>query len=183
MESKTRIVVIALVILATVLAVIFLIRGIISLVSRKPSEPKTSNSTLTAAKPTPITVNPASVNKDPLIYDGLSVEISSRVSDWITKKIFAVSAGTSSFFGGSSGQLIIISEDTFPLHKTTLEKGLGLGELVNVKIKGRVRIVDRDELERITGIDLDGKDIKLDDNPISKWKEGPVVLLDSVEKL
>ena len=80
MESKTRIVVIALVILATVLAVIFLIRGIISLVSRKPSEPKTSNSTLTAAKPTPITVNPASVNKDPLIYDGLSVEISSRVS-------------------------------------------------------------------------------------------------------
>lgn len=183
MEGKTRIVVIALVIIAVFLAIVFLIRGIASIANRTSSKPKTSTTASGSAIITPIYVNPSNINKDPLVYDGLNVVVDARISDWITKKIFALSAGSNSFFGGTSGQLVVISDEAFPLHKNSSEQGLGLGETVNVRVKGRVRIVNKAEFERITGISLDGEDIKLDDNSVSRWKEGPVILLDSVEKL
>ncbi len=184
MESRTRLIVIALVSIAVVLAVIFLIRGILSLANRKAPNTQTTTSK-TVAKITPLTVDAASINKDPLVYDGLDVEVNSRVSDWITKKIFALSAGSSGgLFGRTGGQLVVVSKNVFPLHQNSAEQGLGLGELVSVHVKGRVVIMDRVELGRVIGTDLDNKDLQLDDNSIlSSWKEGPVLLLDSVEEL
>lgn len=182
MESKVKWIVIALITIAVFLALLFLVRGIASIASKNSNQAQN-----TASKPVPVkklTVGASSVIKDPLVYDGLTVEINSNVSDWITKSVFAVNAGASSMFlGGTSGQLIIVSNKPFPLHKSSDEKGLGLGQTVSVSIKGRVRIVNREEFKRITGIDLDGSDIKLDDNKISTWKEGPIIILDSVEKL
>lgn len=186
MESRTRLIVIALVSVAVVLAVIFLIRGIFSIVNRKaPATSTTVSKSTNPVSVTKLTVDASNINKDPLVYDGLTVEVNSKVSDWITKKIFTLNAGTSGgIFGGSGGQLLVISDKTFPLHKTTAEQGLGLGELVNVHLIGRVRIMDRVELGRVIGIDLDNKDLQLDDNGLlSSWKEGPVLILDSVDKL
>lgn len=180
MDSKLRYVIIALISIAVILAVIFLIKGISSIAGKNSQSQKTNTKIVPV---TSLTVDPVNINKDPLVYDGLTVDINSTVSDWVTKKIFALNAGTNTFFGGSAGQLIVISSKEFPLHRKSDEKGLGLGETVNVHVRGRVRIVSRAELSRITGIDLDGKDIQLDDNSISGWTEGPVIILDSVEKL
>lgn len=182
MESKTKWFVIALVSIAVFLALLFLVRGIASIASKNSNQvQKTSSKVVPITK---LTVTASNIIKDPLVYDGLTVEVNSNVSDWITKSVFAVNAGASSmFFGGSSGQLIVVSSKNFTLHTSSDQKGLGLGDLVNVHIKGRVRIVDRAEFKRITGIDLDGSDIKLDDNNISRWKEAPILLLDSVDKL
>lgn len=181
MENKAKWLVIALVSVAVFLALLFLVRGIASIVSKNSNQAqKTSN------KPVPIvklTVSAANIIKDPLVYDGLTVEINSNVSDWITKNVFALNAGSSSLLGGTSGQLIVASSKKFTLNTSSDQKGLGLGENANVHIRGRVIIVNREEFKRITGIDLDGSDIKLDDNKISNWKEGPIIILDSVEKL
>ena len=67
--------------------------------------------------------------------------------------------------------------------KDTTGKEVGLGETVNVKVKGRVRIVSREELSLFLGLDVDGDDIKLDDNNIANWREGSILLADTVEKL
>lgn len=184
MESKAKWLVVGLVGIAVILVILFVIRGIVSLVGSGTNESKKT----TAAKvvqPTKLTVNAANVIKNPLVYNDLTVEIDTTVSDWVTKRVFAVNAGTSTmFFGGGVGQLIIIAPNDFHLHTSSDEKGLGLGETVNVRLKGKVRLVDRAEFEKLSGISLDGTDIKLDDNgSVRSWNRGPIILLDSVEKL
>lgn len=179
MENKIKWFVIALTGIAIFLAFIFLVKGIISVVAKNNTQ-KSSVKVPTIIK---LTVSASDVIKNPIVYEGLTVQIDSNVSDWITKNVFAINAATNSFFGGTSGQLIIVSSKNFQLHTASDQEGLGLGELAKVHVEGRVVIVDRAEFQRITGIDLDGDKIKLDNNNISNWKKGPIILLNTVEKL
>ncbi|KKR77063.1 MAG: hypothetical protein UU21_C0001G0117 [Candidatus Levybacteria bacterium GW2011_GWA2_40_8] len=131
------------------------------------------------------------VVEDPLVYDGLTIEVEAPITDWITKRSFTVSTGQRAglLAGGEQSELLIITKNPVPLAKDTKDKELGLGETVNVRIKGKARIVNRVELGRALGLDLgesqgEGTDINLDDNEkIINWKEGSVILAESIEKL
>lgn len=166
-------------IVVTIFAVIF---AMLFILSRATTPTRTQKAQAQAQIAPKTTVSANDVISDPLVYDGLTVEIDTRITDWVTKKSFTVAAGGGGLLGGQ-GQLLIISKNTFVLPKDTPKGGIGLGETVNVKLKGRVRIMDRVELERAMGIDLDGEDIKLDDNNIDNWDEASVLLLHSVEKI
>ena len=50
-------------------------------------------------------------------------------------------------------------------------------------MKGRVVIVNKDQLQKYMGENFDSEQFKLDDNNFSAWTLGPVLLLDSVEKI
>jgi hypothetical protein len=119
---------------------------------------------------------------DPLVYDGLNVEVESKVVDWATKRVFTV-GNTPGLLGGGGKTLIVVRSTNFRLPRDTKGNELGLGELVNVRLKGKARIMDKTELGLLMGIDLDGSDIKLDDGSINNWSEGTILILDSVEKI
>ncbi|GEM_PF-3279517 len=168
-------------ILLTIGVIIFAVLFVVLLILSRLESP-TNKKTAQKAVVTPKnTINTVDIINDPLVYDGLTVEVDSKISDWITKRSFTVSTGKGLL--GGSGQLLVISKSSFTLPQNAPKNGIGLGETVNVHLKGRVRIMDRVELGRALGLDLDGKDIKLDDNSIDSWKEGSVLLLTSVEKL
>ncbi len=164
--------IITAIVLAVIIGVIIMIRALSSIGSRKAPEIVERKTTIEAVD----------VISDPLVYDGLTVEIESLITDWITKRSFTLSASEQGILG-ARGQLLIVSKSTFKLPRETTGKEVGLGETVNVHLKGRVRIMDRVELGRAMGLDLDGSDIRLDDNNIANWREGSVLLLTSVEKL
>src|SRR3989344_5589550 len=50
-----------------------------------------------------------------------------------------------------------------------------------VTVKGKVQILNREELQLALGVDLDGAEIALDNNNINKWGMGPVLFADTVE--
>ncbi|MBI2034232.1 MAG: hypothetical protein HYT11_00695 [Candidatus Levybacteria bacterium] len=132
------------------------------------------------------TVSAANVIKDPLVYDGLTVEIESQIVNWITKRSFFVTTGGGSgglLGGGGGGTLLVISATQFTLPQDAPKNGIGLGETVNVRMKGKVRIMDRTQLGQVLGVDLDGEDIKLDDNNIVTWRKGSVLILETVTKI
>ncbi|MBI2621628.1 MAG: hypothetical protein HYW63_03235 [Candidatus Levybacteria bacterium] len=163
-------------IVVIIFAVIFILLFILSRATQPAKEDARDKETVK------ITVEAANVIKDPLVYDGLTVEVDSQITDWVTKRVFFVNAGGQGLLG-QQGRLLIISKTIFVLPKDTVEGEVGLGETVNVHLKGRVRIMDRVELERAIGLPLDGKDIALDDSGIGRWSEGSVLLLHSVERL
>ena len=174
MGQKSIIISIAVIIFAVIFAVLFIL-------SRTQTATNTRK-TQKADVAVKTTVNAIDIINDPLVYDGLTVEVDSQITDWVTKKSFTVNASAQGLLG-IQGQLLVISKTPFTLPQNAPENGIGLGETVNVHLKGRVRIVSREELTRVLGLDVDGEDIKLDDNNIDNWKEGSVLLLDSVEKL
>ncbi len=168
--------------------VVFVVLFILSRITPNTNTNRnTRNTTNTTAKLTPgvevkkeiISVN--DIVTDPLVYDGLEVEVESRVVDWVTKRVFTV--GSSGGFLSSGGKrLIVVGRDNFKLPKDTTGTELGLGETVSVHLKGRVRIMNKEELGTLMGVDLEGTDIKLDDGNTDSWREGSVLILQSVEK-
>ncbi|MBI4098345.1 MAG: hypothetical protein HY426_04900 [Candidatus Levybacteria bacterium] len=168
-------------VLATIALIIFVIIFVALFVLSR-IQPRTDTKKADAA-PAVVkqTVDAADVIDDPLVYDGLRVTVEAPISDWVTKKSFTLSTG-----GGilnANKQLLVVRKQAFKLPKDSAEKEVGLGETVSVRIKGRVRIVSREELSIFLGLDVEGEDIKLDDNNIANWAEGSILLADSVEKL
>ena len=137
------------------------------------------------------TIPALDVVEDPLVYDGLTIEVEGLVADWVTKRSFTVSKGQRGglLTGGEGSELLIVTKDPLPLPKDAKESEVGLGELVNVRVQGRARITSRAELSRILGVDLgdeqnEDSDINLDDNDlIIDWRQGSIILAESVEKL
>jgi|SRR3989344_3848261 len=168
---------IGLIIIAVIFVILLTIQGLQPVVNNTNTQKKEAE----AKK----TVNVTDVIHDPLVYDGLTVEVEAVINDWVTKKAFTLSVpSTGGLFGGRrQEQLLVIAKEPFPLPNATKGKEIGLGELVSVHVKGRVRIMSRTELGQELDIDLDGTDIKLDDNNINKWTEGSVLLVETVEKL
>lgn len=172
MGQKSILISIAIIFFALIFMVVFVLNQI---------QPKTN--TKKVEIPVGKTIKAVDVVKDPLVYDELTIEIESQITDWVTKRSFTVVAVPSSTFGGPGKELLVIAKVPFPLPKDVTGNSVGIGETVNVRMKGKVRIMNRIELGRVLGLDLDGTDIKLDDNNISQWNEGSVLLVDTVEKL
>lgn len=178
MGQKSILISIVVIIFAVIFVVLFILSRATT-PSRNDQKTQDAKSKQIAVK---TNVNAADVINDPLVYDGLTVEVESQITDWVTKRAFTVNASAQGLLG-TQGQLLVVSKTPFKLPKGTLDTEVGLGETIQVHLKGRVRIMDRVELGRALGLDLDGKDIKLDDNNIDTWDEGAVLLLRSVEKL
>lgn len=122
---------------------------------------------------------------DPLVYEGLTVEVESEINDWDTKKSFSLFKNTQGgvFNSNKGARLIVIHKTNFKLPTNTSGKEVGLGETVAVHIRGKVVILDKDGLEKALGVDLDSPEFELDDSTREEWEIGPVLLSDSVEKL
>lgn len=129
------------------------------------------------------TVKSSDIVSDPLVYDDFNVIIEAKIADWVTERSFTLVAGGGGAFGGTQRQLLVITEDSFPLPQDAESGQLKLGEIVDVRIEGRVQIMNREQVQEKMGINLDEEEIKLDDNSIKDWELGPVVLPTSVGKL
>lgn len=175
MGPKSILLAVGLVILTIVFVISFVVSRITPNVNKKKAESK---------KPVVEKfIKTEDLVNDPLVYDGLRVETQSLITDWITERSFTLRAVIPTAFGGRGSELLVVSKNPFPLPEKVTGKGIGLGETVNVLVKGRLVILDREQLQNALGIDLDGEQIKLDDNNIDTWKLGSVLLVDTVEKL
>ena len=129
---------------------------------------------------------PASeIVNNPAVYEGYKLEVESNITDWVTNRSFTLNASsTKKGVFGSSGtskkQLLVIAKYPFALPQDSEDANLGLGEKSKVLVKGQIQIMNREELEYALGGDLDESEIRLDNNNIDDWKEGPVLLLDSI---
>jgi len=165
-----------------IFAVIFIVLFLLSRLTAPSDKNKKLQNAKEAQAAVKTTISTNDIISDPLVYDGLIVDVETQIIDWVTKRVFAVNAGTGGLLR-QTGQLLVISKTPFMLPKDIKDGSIGLGETVNVRLTGRVRIMDRVELERALGLPLDGEDIKLDDNSLHRWKEGSVLLLHSIERL
>ena len=171
-------------ILVTIGVIIFAVLFVVLLILSRLEPSKSTKNQKTQIVEPKKTINAVDVVEDPLVYDGYNIEVESQITDWVTDKSFTLLAGENAgVFGGTPKQLLIITKSPFSLPKDTNEKEVGLGETVSVLVKGKARIMSKAELSRELGIDLDGTDIKLDDNDFDKWIEGSVILAETVEKL
>ncbi len=180
-------------ILITVGVILFIVVFVILFVLSRITPSTTTNrntgnntTNTTSAKTTPAVkkeiISVTNIVTDPLVYDGLDVEVQSKVVDWVTKRVFTVGS-SGGFLSNGGKRLIVVGRDNFKLPKDTTGTELGLGETVNVHLKGRVRIMDKEELGTLMGVDLEGTDIKLDDGNTDSWREGSVLILQSVERI
>lgn len=179
MGSKTILGIIIFAVIAVIIAIFLVARGF-----QSPKTPKQTTSKVEEAIIQKRLVSITDINNDPLVYESLSIETEAEINDWVTKRAFTLSVriGGGMLGGGRTEQLLVVSKNDFKLLPEISPKELGLGETVNVNVKGRVRFVDRETLEEILGISLDNELIKRDDNSISKWDKGSVLLLESVVK-
>lgn len=171
MGQKTLLGLVALVVFLILLFVFVITKG-----SKPSTKPQTSTTGTTASD----LVDLNKLNKDSLVYVGETVETQGTINDWINKKSFTVTTGGGAF-GGGSAELPVIADKNFTLNQSV--NGLKLGETVNVILKGRMTIMDRNQLGASMGIDLDGSDASLDDNSIIRsWQRGSVMVLESATK-
>lgn len=157
------------------LALIFIVRGLLGLMHRNSNV----NEAVKEVQLRAITAN--EVTTDPLVYKNQKATIDAKVNDWITNRSFTLTNSTSRF--GSSPQLLVIGNNSFPLPENAGVTQLALGESVNVRAKGTIKILTKAEVEKELGVALDSPELKLDDNDFSEWILGPVLILDSVEKI
>lgn len=133
--------------------------------------------------PTQIFQSISGIVRDPLVYDGLNVQVEGNVNDWVTKKVFTLSENPTGILGNGGASIPVIASKDFGLPKNSTQSILGLGDTSKVLVKGRVTIMDRNQLGEAIGFNLDGEDVKLENNSgISTWTRGSVILLSSVTK-
>ena len=120
---------------------------------------------------------------DPIVYNELTVEVESQVSDWVTKKSFKVSTPGGAF-EGSGPPLLVIGKNQFSIPADSNSSEFGIGEKVRLHMKGKVVIITKDQLQNYLGENLDSDIFKaLDGSHLNTWTLGPVLLLDSVKKI
>lgn len=177
MGSKIRIALAIFIVLFVILIILVLVKGAQGLAGSRIATKNSKTPVVVVKK----TVNAGDIASDPVVYEGYAVEVNAQIIDWVTNKSFTLNAGGGGF-AAEPKQLLVIAKGPFPLTSSTSGNQLGLGETVNVDLKGRVAILDRKQLQEELGINLDGDQIALDDNNINQWKLGPVIILDSVTK-
>ena len=102
------------IIILTILIIITVVFGVLFLVSRllsgggdeAPDNETEAVSTLTPA---------GNIVKDPVVYDNLTLEIESSITDWVTKNSFTLLAGGGGAFGGGKRQLYVVFDKNFKL--------------------------------------------------------------------
>ena len=171
-----------LIIVAVLVLIVLGIVAFISLSGTSKPGTNTSNNTVAVITPKPL-VEVNDIVVDPIVYDELNVEVESQVIEWVTKKSFKVTTSGGGVFGGGGKPLLVIGKKPFALPQNGSLNKLGLGEKVRIHIKGRVAIINKDQLENDLGVDFKSPEFTLDNNNLTSWILGPVLLLDSVEKL
>lgn len=120
---------------------------------------------------------------NPIVYDGQNVQFDGNLSDWATKRVYTVSDTQTSILGNSGASIIIIADHDYKLTTDPTSTAVGLGDTGKVFVKGRVTIMDRNQLSAAIGYDLDGPEIALDNNGLVKgWNKGTVIILQSITK-
>lgn len=192
MGQKSIILAIGLIIFAIILAAILVISR-----ARSGSKTETKKDTKNPAAIVLEKTNEVKVIdviSDPLVYDGLNIEVEGNVSDWITKKSFTISSGTNQagFFNSnnSNKKLLVIRSSDFKLPRETKGNGFALGDTGKVHIKGKARIINRKELSKLLNVSYDEKekiiddpDLIIDDGQIESWIRGSVIIINSIEKV
>lgn len=167
------------IIAAIALVFILFLMILISAVQHKPSNKTAAQAVNPIAKQTNVEIG--KVVDEPLVFDGLSIEIEGTITRWINKRTFYVSSGGGVFEGSSS--LLVISSSDYPLPKDAGSNQPGLGEEAKVHIVGKARIIDKEKLTELTTIDLNSDKKEISDTGLASWDRGIVIVADKVEKL
>lgn len=157
------------------LALIFIVRGIIGLANRNSNVKEAVKEVQLRA------ITASEIVSDPLVYKNQKATVDAKVNDWLTNRSFTLANSSSRF--GTVTELVVVANNSFPLPENAGEVQLALGESVDVRAKGTIKILNKAELEKELGVSLDSPELKLDDNDLSEWTLGPVLILDSVEKI
>jgi hypothetical protein len=179
MGQKSMILASVLIIFTVIVLFIF---AITKVVGNRSSKIEKTEVTQTQTQPTNL-VPASEIVNSPLVYQGYTLEVDSKIVDWVTNKSFTLSAGAGGgglFGGGNNKQLLVIAKNPYNLPQNPDDGKLGLGELTEVIAKGQIQIYNKQELEAALGISLDSSELALDNNNIDDWNEGPVLLLDSI---
>lgn len=143
------------------------------------THPKSSPKAIVSQVVTSKTVDPATIGANPLTFENATVETEGDISDWLTSKSFSLGGG-GSFSNGNP--IIVINKNTFPSPSSASDGQLALGQNVKVHIKGKVVVLNREQLGKELGIDMDSQKTQLEPT-LYGWQLGVVILSESVQKL
>lgn len=114
--------------------------------------------------------------EDPIVFEGLNVEVTNQVSDWISKNAFKLGR-PGGLFGAPAQGLLVIREEDFKLPKNSSENEIALGEEGSrVLVRGTVRIMSREQVQEALEVDLEKTDI-------GTFEETTVLVANRVERL
>lgn len=120
------------------------------------------------------TIDLTDINRDPLVYQDLTLTLTGHIGDWSTKKAFIMGPISTQFLSGDS--TLVIAKNNFNLPDNTPVSDLALGEVANVKVSGQIKIPTRDQLVQYLGIDPYSQ-------VIGRWQNHPIILADKIEKI
>jgi hypothetical protein len=177
MGQKTTFLAVGLIIFAVILIILFVVSRVIGGPDgREPISDIVEETQIEDLVP---------VNKivsTPIVYQGYTLSVENQISGWTTNRSFFFSAGESGLFGGGSrGILLAIADEPFQLPQETTDDRLGLGENTNVIVKGRIEILNNEQLQSALGVDLEDPAVTLNNQIISKWGLGPVLLIEDIQ--
>lgn len=176
MGQKSILLAIGLIIFTVIISALL----VVSRVRGGTNKKDTTKSTTTQLAPRDV-VPVIEIINSPLVYKDYTLEVDSQISDWITNRSFVFSVSSGGFGGGTRRSLLVVANKPFNLPQDPKDNKVGLGEIAKVTATGKIKILNRAELQTLLGVDLDGREIALDNNNIRNWKLGPVLILDTIK--
>ncbi len=175
MGQKSIILAIGLIIFTIILAVLFVIGR---MKSNTPSQADETPMEASTRNVVPV----ADIISEPMVYDEYSLEVDSEITGWVTNRAFLFGARIGSgISGGRTRYLLAVGSSPFQLPQDPNDGKVGLGENARVTAKGRVEIMNKDQLEATLGIDLDDPNNALYSDAIKDWNLGPVLVINELK--
>lgn len=158
-------------VIGAILVAIWLFRTVRGLVRGEPVE----EAVVITQPETDIEI--ADILADPQIYNGFTVAVEGRLTDWVTRRAFVLSGtGRAIFAVAPTVGVLVIRREPFALPRDTPEPELALSENPALWVRGELRRLDRPGLENEWGVDLD-------DEYLENWDEEVVMVVEEIRKL
>jgi hypothetical protein len=160
MGSRSIILAVALIIFTVILAIAL----VVGRFRTGKSVEKKVEETVTQEAPRD-TVEVVDIINDPMVYNGVNLEIDSEITGWATNRAFYFSATFGGGFGGGQKRsLLVVAKEPFTLPQDPNDDKVGLGETTKVKSKGKIEVMNEEQLEKTLGVYFYDKNNSLYEN-------------------
>lgn len=178
MGQRSIVLAIALIIFTVILAVILVIGRIRTGNSDAP-KPEEEVAQVEVRDTVPV----RDIITDPMVYNGVNLEVDSEITGWATNRAFYFSTVIGAGFGGGNRKnLLVVAKNPFTLPQDPNDGKIGLGETVEATAKGKIEIMNEEQLEETLGVDFDDPNNALYDAFLRNWELGPVLVLSEVNQ-
>jgi len=177
MGQRSIVLAIALIIFTVILAIVFVIGRV-----RTGNSPKEKVEETVVQTEVRDTVAVKDIIATPMVYNGVNLEVDSKITGWATNRAFFFSALLGSGFGGGTRRnLLVVAKEPFTLPQNPNDGKVGLGELTDTTAKGKIEVLNEAQLEELMGIDFDDPNNNLYSTTLQNWVLGPVLVLGEVK--